>query len=49
MDGGHVMLAMLEKTRYVKPFKTLMYFVTWAILFMLLWMIGLDAVKFSVL
>jgi len=49
MDGGQVMLAMLEKTRYVKPFKALMYFVTWAILFMLLWMIGLDVVKFSVL
>jgi len=26
-----------------------MYFVTWAILFLLLWMIGLDVVKFSVL
>jgi Zn-dependent protease len=49
MDGSHVMLAMLEKSRYVKLFKTLMYFVTWAILFLLLWMIGLDVVKFSVL
>ena len=49
MDGSHVMLAILEKTRYLNAFKTLMYFVTWAILFMLVWMIGLDVVKFSIL
>ena len=49
MDGSHVMLAILEKTRYLKAFKTVMYFVTWAILFMLVWMIGLDVVKFSIL
>ena len=49
MDGSHVLLAILEKTRYLKAFKTLMYFVTWAILFILTWMIGLDVVKFSVL
>jgi regulator of sigma E protease len=49
MDGSHVMVALLEKTRWLKPFKTLMYFVTWFVLFLLAWMLFVDVIKYSVL
>lgn len=49
MDGSHVMLAILERTKYLNFFKKIMYFVTWFILFLLVWMLLVDVIKFAVL
>ena len=43
------MVALLEKTRWLVPFKKLMYFVTWAVLFLLCWMLIIDVIKYTVL
>ena len=49
MDGAHLLHASLEKTRFLVPMKKAMYFITWAILFLLVYMMLLDVIKFAVL
>lgn len=49
MDGAHILHASLEKTRFLIPMKKAMYFVTWAILFLLVYMMLLDVIKYAVL
>jgi RIP metalloprotease RseP len=49
MDGSHVVVALLEKTKWLVPFKKLMYFVTWFVLFLLTWMLLVDVIKYTVL
>jgi regulator of sigma E protease len=49
MDSSHVLLAFLEKTRYVNLMKSCMYFATWAVILLLAFMLSLDVLKFSIL
>jgi len=49
MDGSHVAVALLENTRFLRPFKKCMIFVTWGVLMMLVWMLLLDVIKYALI